>query len=457
VSELVGRDPGTGELLRVETAGGIISRITRIGGPAGTPSDITWVGGPARAPSGAACGDAVIINGAAGASGYARFEDAAFEDAPWIAPGLIDLQVNGYQGFDVNEPELRQQTVAGLVLALRRVGVTTVVPTLITAPADQLLASLATIARARRASGDRPCRDRASEDRACGNAASGDFSSGGLAHAIPFVHVEGPFLSDQDGPRGVHDARHIRPPDVAEVRAWQRASDGLVGMVTISPHWPGSAEFIRAATGLGIRVAIGHTHATSEQVHEAVAAGATVSTHLGNGAHATLPRHPNYLWAQLADDNLRVGLIADGHHLPADTFKAMVRAVGLDRAHLVSDATSLAGMAPGRYRTPLGDTVDLSPDGRLSHVGTPYLAGAARGLHECAALATELGDLSLDAALALATRNPARLLPPGEPPRGVLAVSAAADLITFDFTPGDQLLRATTVLTDGRGSSHSPW
>jgi N-acetylglucosamine-6-phosphate deacetylase len=383
VSHLAGRDPVTGKVLRVEIDGGLISGITEIAGQA----------------------------------------------EHWIAPGLIDLQVNGYNGFDVNEPGLRPETVAGLARALARAGVTSFVPTLITAPADQLLASLATIARARDSAGD-------------------------VAHAIPHVHVEGPFLSDQDGPRGVHDARHIRPPDVAEVRSWQRASHGLVGMVTMSPHWPDSETFVRAVAALGIRVAIGHTHATGEQVHRAVAAGATVSTHLGNGAHAMLPRHPNYVWAQLADDNLRVGLIADGHHLPADTFTAMVRAVGLDRAHLVSDATALAGMPPGRYRTPVGDAVELSPDGRLSHVGTSYLAGSARSLNECAAIATGLGGLRLGQVLALAARNPGRLLPGGGPARGVLTVGAVADLMTFAFEPGQRALRVETVLARGAGTGN---
>lgn len=385
VSHLTGRDPSTGQVLRVDADRGLITAVTAV----------TAVGADADR---------------------------------WIAPGLIDLQVNGYHGFDLNEPELRPQTVTGLVHALAAVGVTTVVPTLITAPEDQLLASLATIAAARR-------------------------SSRHLAHAIPHVHVEGPFLSDQDGPRGAHDARYIRPPDAAEVGRWQRASGGLVGLVTVSPHWPGSDAFVRAVTGLGVRVAVGHTHATSDQVHEAVAAGATMSTHLGNGAHATLPRHPNYLWAQLADDSLRVGLIADGHHLPADTFKAMVRAAGPDRVHLVSDATELAGMPPGRYVTTVGDAVELSPDGRLGLVGSPYLAGAARGLDECVAIATALGGLTLAQALTLATRNPARLLGPttptrgSGPQRGVLAPGTAADLMTFDFTPGDQRLRVATVLS----------
>lgn len=380
MSHLVGRDPFTGRIIRVDVDGELISRVTQIDGEADR----------------------------------------------WIAPGLIDLQVNGYNGFDINEGDLRPETVDGLVQALQQVGVTSVVPTLITAPAGRLLNSLDVIAAARKASGD-------------------------IAHAIPYVHVEGPFLSDQDGPRGVHDPDHIRPPDVAEVCRWQQASGGLVGMITISPHWPDSDAFIRSTAGRGVHVAIGHTHATSEQVHQAVAAGATVATHLGNGAHAMLPRHPNYVWAQLADDSLRVGLIADGHHLPADTFKVMVRAAGLERAHLVSDATAMAGMAPGRYRTAVGGTVDLSSDGRLSHVGTPYLAGAARSLNECAAIATTLGDLNLGQALTLATRNPGRLLRPGEPARGVLAVGAAADLMTFEFTQGQQELSVREVLARGVG------
>lgn len=390
VSHLTGRDPGTGRVLRVDTDGGLIRAITELSGDAFD------------------CGDW----GDAGDAGR------------WIAPGLIDLQVNGYGGFDLNEPDLRPETVAGLAGALRRTGVTTVVPTLITAPADQLLASLRAIARAREAAGD-------------------------IRHAIPCVHVEGPFISDQDGPRGVHDPSHIRPPDLAEVTEWQRASNGLVGMVTLSPHWPGIEAFIRAVTAHGIRVAIGHTHATSDQVHRAVAAGATMSTHLGNGAHATLPRHPNYVWAQLADDNLRVGLIADGHHLPADTFKAMVRAAGPDRVHLVSDATALAGMPPGRYQTPVGGTVELSADGRLSHAGTPYLAGAACGLTDCAAKAGTLGGLRLSEVLTLAARNPGRLLPAGGPARGVLAVGAIADLMTFDYAPGQRSLQAIEVLVGG--------
>jgi N-acetylglucosamine-6-phosphate deacetylase len=166
-------------------------------------------------------------------------------------------------------------------------------------------------------------------------------------------------------------------------------------------------------------------------------AGARLSTHLGNGAHAMLPRHPNYLWTQLADDRLTAGFIADGHHLPADTLRAMIRAKGPERSILVSDAVALAGRPPGRYETPVGGTVELSADGRLVMAGTPYLAGAARGLADGVAhVATLFG---LGPALRMATVQPGRFVGG----RGVLAVGAPADVIRFDWAPGDPALRMT--------------
>ena len=155
------------------------------------------------------------------------------------------------------------------------------------------------------------------------------------------------------------------------------SSGGLVGKITLSPHYDQVANFIRALVGQGILVAIGHTSATADQIHAAVSAGARLSTHLGNGAAAMLPRHPNFIWAQLACDRLDAGFIADGFHLPADTFKAMLRAKGLERSYLVSDTAALAGMPPGVYDQPIGGRVEVGSDGRLSVAGTPYLAGAA--------------------------------------------------------------------------------
>ena len=325
----------------------------------------------------------------------------------YLAAGLIDLQVNGYGGLDLNDSAVTPERVAALTQMMIELGVTTYLPTLITASRASLLSNLATIAEARR------------QYPLC-------------AQMIPFVHVEGPCLSPEDGPRGAHPREHIRAPDLDEVAEWQRVSGGLVGKITLSPHYDQVSEFIRALVGQGILVAIGHTSATAEQIHAAVAAGARLSTHLGNGSAAILPRHPNFIWAQLACDQLDAGFIADGFHLPADTFKAMLRAKGLERSYLVSDSAALAGMPPGIYDQPIGGRVELGPDGRLGVAGTPYLAGAARPLCEDVALAIRMADLTLADGLMLATANPGRFVGG----RGRLAVGEVADLILFDWEQG---------------------
>jgi N-acetylglucosamine-6-phosphate deacetylase len=317
------------------------------------------------------------------------------------------LQVNGFGGLDLNDSTVTPERVAALTQMMTELGVTTYLPTLITASRVSLLSNLATIAEARR------------QHPLC-------------ARMIPFVHVEGPFLAPEDGPRGAHPREHVRAPDLDEVAEWQRVSGGLVGKITLSPHCDQVSEFIRALVGQGILVALGHTSATAEQIHAAVAAGARLSTHLGNGSAAILPRHPNFIWAQLACDQLDAGFIADGFHLPADTFKAMLRAKGLDRAYLVSDSAALAGMPPGVYDQPIGGRVELGPDGRLGVAGTPYLAGAARALCEDVALAIRMADLTLADGLMLATANPGRFVGG----RGRLAVGDMADLILFDWEQG---------------------
>jgi len=337
----------------------------------------------------------------------AALEPAELTSGPYLAAGLIDLQVNGYRGLDLNDGALTPARVSELTRMMPGLGVTTYLPTLITASRASLLSALAAIAEARR------------QDPLC-------------ARMIPFVHVEGPFMAPEDGPRGGHPREHVRSPDLDEVAEWQHVSGDLVGMITLSPHHDQIETFIRALTEQGILVAIGHTAATADQIRCAVAAGARLSTHLGNGAAATLPRHPNFIWAQLADDRLDAGFIADGFHLPADTFKAMLRAKGLERSYLVSDKTALGGMPPGVYDQPIGGRVGVGSDGRLSVVGTPYLAGASRPLRQDVALAIGMADLTLSQALQLATRNPGRFV--GN--RGRLAVGEAADLILFDWDEG---------------------
>lgn len=344
--------------------------------------------------------------------------DAA--DDVFIAPGLIDLQVNGYDGHDLNDGALQPETVIALAQSMRHVGVTTFLPTIITASEERIIAALRAIAEARRKDAQ-------------------------AAQMIPFVHVEGPFLSAEDGPRGAHPREHVRPPDLQEFSRWQEASGGLVGLLTLSPHFDGAPSFIRAVAREGVRVAIGHTQATPEQVRAAAGADATLSTHLGNGAAAMLPRHPNFIWAQLADDRLTATFIADGHHLPADTFTAMLRAKGLDRAILVSDVTALGGKPPGVYDQAIGGRVELTADGRLGVAGTPYLAGAALPLKDNVAIAARMAKLPLADALKLATINPGRVIGGS----GALTIGAPADIIRFRWSPGDATLAIEAVMVRG--------
>jgi N-acetylglucosamine-6-phosphate deacetylase len=204
--------------------------------------------------------------------------------------------------------------------------------------------------------------------------------------------------------------RFIRDADLAEFHRWQACSDGLVGIVTIAPESPRATEYIEAISKVGVVVAIGHTAASGEQIRAAVRSGARMSTHLGNGAHTVLPRHPNYIWTQLADDRLVASFIADGQHLPSDTLSAMLRAKGLDRSILVSDSVSMAGMPPGDYQPSVGGAVTVEADGRVRLAGTPYLAGSGFSLLACVNWATANVLLAPEVALLLATVNPARML-----------------------------------------------
>ena len=338
----------------------------------------------------------------------------------WLSPGFIDLQINGYCGYDLNAESLTPDTVIALAQRLVAQGVTTFLPTLITAAEEQLLASLRAIATARRISVL-------------------------ASHMIPFVHVEGPHLSPTDGPRGAHPRAHVRPPDCDELGRWQAASDGLVGLVTMSPHWDGALDYIAHLASRGILVALGHTDAAPERIHAAAQAGAVLSTHLGNGVAGDLPRHPNLLWAQLADDRLTATFIADGHHLPADTLIAMLRAKGIERSVLVSDSVAIGGLSPGIYETPVGGTVELTAEGRIGLPGTRILAGAALPLRNGIANVARLPGFSLRQAVQMATENPGRFAGG----RGTLRPGTPADLVQFTWDPADGNLEIGRVFVRG--------
>src|ERR1700734_2816426 len=177
---------------------------------------------------------------------------------------------------------------------------------------------------------------------------------------------------------------------------------------------------------------MGHTGASAEQIRLAVDAGARLSTHLGNGVATVLQRHPNLIWAQLADDRLTATFIADGHHLPADTLKAMLRAKSIGRTILISDLVSIAGLAPGEYETPVGGKVCLHADGRLNVAGSAYLAGATAPLKDAVGYVAANTGFSLGDAVQMATANPGRFAGG----RGVLCVGASADMVRFRWSEG---------------------
>ncbi len=341
------------------------------------------------------------------------------EEAPWLSAGFIDLQVNGYMGSDVNSDEVDPDVILTLTNKMLALGVTTFLPTVITASENKIIRALRAIAEARRA-----------------------YST--VAHAIPFVHVEGPFISPNDGPRGAHDREHVRPTHLAEFERWQAACNDLVGMVTVSPHTDESLAFISALAEKGIVVAIGHSDATPAQIHAAADAGATLSTHLGNGLGSPLPRHPNLLWSQLAEDRLAATFIADGHHLPTDTLKSMLRAKTISRSILVSDVVSLGGMPAGVYQADVGGAVEVTADGRvISASGGGFLAGAYSPLPVGIAHAASIDGVSLGGAIQMATENPGHFV--GR--NGTLHIGADADLVLFDWLPQRHAASALEIQT----------
>jgi len=325
----------------------------------------------------------------------------------YLAPGFIDLQVNGFAGVDYGSP-FTTDDLAHSIEAQFAKGVTRLLATVITGSAENMLAAIRNLAR-------------------------GKADLGAMGEAIAGLHIEGPHISPEDGPRGAHPRAHVRPPSLDEFHRWQEASGGLVKMVTLAPEWPGSLAYIDALVKQGVVLAIGHTAATAQQISEAISAGATLATHLGNATFPT-PKKFNTLWDQLADDRLAASVIADGFHLPASFLKTALRTKSANRLVLVTDAAAPAGAAPGRYR--LGEVdVELGTDGRVTLAGGTRLAGSALTLDRAISNAMHLAGATLAEAIAMATLNPARL---GRIPsrQAGLAAGDVADLVEFTLANG---------------------
>ena len=344
----------------------------------------------------------------------------------FLAPGFIDIQVNGFAGVDYNDPAASCESIAESVRVLFQTGVTRFFPTIITGSQERIIAAVRNL-----------------------TAAKSEFMRNAMpeGQAIQAFHIEGPHLSPETGPRGAHPLQHIRAPSFEEFQRWQDAADGNVRLVTISPEWQETPSYVRRVIRAGVVVSIGHTNATVEQIQAAVDAGATMSTHLGNAAHAMLPKTQNYIWEQLAEDRLAASFIVDGIHIPGAFFRAAVRAKGVERTILVTDAVMPAMCQPGPYK--LGEVdVELHPDGSVMMRGETRLAGSALCMDRAIGNAVRFGRISLRDAIVMATVNPARVARIAGRQRG-LSPGEKADLVRFRFDEASSSLQVVQTVVAG--------
>jgi len=344
-------------------------------------------------------------------------EDAAL---PYISPGFVDIQVNGFAGVDFSSADLDVEKAVSVLPKLWATGTTTFCPTLITNSLPALARNFAVLDQAAREHPD-------------------------FAHTAPCYHLEGPFISPL-GSSGAHDPQWMRPPNWDEFSELQRAAGGRIGIVTIAPELPGAEEFIRKARAAGVIAAIGHTDGGPDDVHRAAAAGAQINTHLGNGCPTMLHRHLAPLWAQLAIDSLEASLICDGFHLPPDVVKVIVAVKGIDRCILITDAVHVAQLPPGRY-TMVGLDIELLPSGQVLRADHVSMAGSALSMNRGIAVFMEYAQCALPMGIQAATANPARLLGRDNVCAHV-AVGQPANLVLFRQEPGT--LRVEQVISRGR-------
>lgn len=296
--------------------------------------------------------------------------------------GFVDLQVNGFGGINFSSTSLSVAQVFSVAESLANRGTLAFCPTVITSSLEIYRHALPVLAEAM-------------------NAPVGQGMFG--------IHLEGPFISPEDGARGVHPRAYVQNPSRPLFDELFRLAKGRVSLLTIAPELPGAAEIIHHAVTLGVSVSIGHTLADAATIRTAVQAGARLSTHLGNGCPNLLHRHNNPLWPQLAASDLSSMLITDGHHLPSEVITAFLKAKGTDRIIVTSDVSPAAGCPPGEYLF-FGSRVLLEPGGRLRNLEQDTLAGSASTMIDCMNYLANLALLSEDELWQVGRDNPLAIL-----------------------------------------------
>jgi len=346
---------------------------------------------------GAGSADGVLVDGdvitwvGRGAPPSRPDEEVVAAPGEIIAPGFIDLQVNGYGGHDA---AAGADAIAAMSDALPATGVTAFLPTLISAPVEAGAAFVAAVGAASEAQGAR----------------------------VLGAHIEGPFLNPSF--RGAHLRAHLAEPTPDRVDVIQAARPRLV---TLAPELPGALAAAERLHRAGIVVAAGHTGADFEQGRKAIAAGVRFATHIYNAMPPVHHRRPGIALALLLDPRVTVGLIADGEHVHPSVCEQLLRVKGGARVALTTDQTSAAGAPPGTYE--LSGRAVVS-DGRVVRLKDGTLAGSAASMPDLVRLMARLPGMSGARSISLASAVPARVL--GERGLGRIAEGACADLVVLD-------------------------
>jgi len=337
----------------------------------------------------------------------------------YIAPGLIDNQVNGFAGvsFTFGGIELNSEDVKKATRELWKTGVTTYLPTLTTNSYDLLKRNFTVL-----------------------NSVIDDPS---LLGSIAGFHLEGPYISPVDGYRGAHPLKHVRKPDRDEFISLYEASGNNILQVTLAPEMEDAMDLISLCTEKGIVVAVGHHNASTAVITEAIDKGARISTHLGNGCANMINRHVNPLWPQLADDRLMISIIGDGFHLLPEEIRVFYKVKGPGKTIITSDVTGFGSLPPGKYVTEEGDSIELTEDGMLRYPAQNVLYGSASPLKKGVGNVMKVTGCSLEKAIRMASTNPARLY--GLNDRGEIAIGKRADLIVFQIIDNELVIKQTYV------------
>lgn len=333
--------------------------------------------------------------------GIERTSDDDQDSGLYVAPGLIDIQINGYMGVDFSGPDLTVEGVKKATRALWKAGVTSYFPTIITSDIALIKKNFAILAEARK--------------------------DPEIGMSIPGFHLEGPYISPVKGFRGAHLEKYIKDPDWEEFRAIQRAADNGIVLLTLAPELEGAIPFIRKCVDSGVVVSLGHHNGSASDVQKAVDAGAKMATHLGNGCANEINRHHNPLWPQLSNDAITASIIADGFHLTKEEVRSFYKAKGVEKTVLVSDALDLAGLPPGEYTR--GERTLLLTPNVVKLPKENVLAGAASPISKCVGVMMDYTQCTLKDGIQMASTNPAELFTLED--IGSIQQGKRADLIVF--------------------------